>query len=287
MRYEYGQAMSQDVLGEVEALWADPTVEYPAGWCPCTDQWTEREPSRSYAANLLPPPIAAFLTPEQLDALECDHRLTHPYSHNERVQWLDKVREVTVGLPRVPDTRAKAWELVRLPMLRWGVGVLERVAVNIIAQAIDGEGLPVGEPIPVGSLLGPSGLAIVGVDPCPFPIPHPVAGGAPLSIRFHLLNYRHSRRVRDEPPLLANASPFAIPVGDNIVTAWRDMRYRWGSRYSEGNQWVRGGHSLIRFFMVVETGMSAWTLRVCARLSGYVQQAGRDGAALRSALVRH
>lgn len=275
MRYELCQPLSQDILGAVEALWADPHEPDPPPF--------EIEPSRAYRADLEPPPLPVFLAPHQLDALECEHRKTHPYSHNERIEWQDVVRRVQVAPVRLPVQLA--WELVRMPLLHWGVGVLERIAINVLAQAVDAEGVPIGAPILVGSNL-------TTPNPCPFPIPHPTPGAPALSLRFHLINYRTSIRVRDEPPMLTAAPPSAIPATDPVLSPWTDMRYQWGARYTEGHQWTRGGYSIWRLFMVVTglastVGGAGWTLDVCARLSGYTQQAGRDGAALRSTIVRH
>lgn len=270
MRYELCQPLGHDILGSIEALWADPWSEpSPAAW----------DPSRALRAEIDLPPLPVFLEPAQLDALECEHRLSHPYSHNERVEWWDVVRRVEVPAPRVPA--ALAFELVRAQIWRWGVGVLERIAVNVLAQAIDGEGVPIGAPILVGNTL-------ITPNPCPFPIAHP-AGGPDLVLRFHLVAYRVSGRVRDEPPMLTAAPPSTVPASDNVISPWSDMRYQWGSLYTFQHQWTRGGFGLWRFFLVVVSGLGVpgWTLDVCARLSGYNQQAGRDAAALRSVIVRH
>lgn len=285
MRYEYAQSLSQDILGEVEAMWANPHQDFPQpATCVCTNQRTTIDPSEEYLAAREPPALPIFINPEQLDALECDHRLSHPYAHNERIQYLDVVRDVNILRGRTLDGQARVWELVRMPFVYWGVGVVERVAVNVIAQALDGDGVAVGPAFNVATL-GPL-FQLGSPNPCPFPIAHPIADLAPLTLEFSLLNYIHSRRISDEPPMLTAALATQLPLADNIVSPWSDMRYFWESRYSTGNQWIRGGHSLVRFFVAITSGAGVWELQVCGRLSGFWQYAGRDGGALRNALVR-
>jgi hypothetical protein len=86
--------------------------------------------------------------------------------------------------------------------------------------------------------------------------------------------------------MLTAALAIQLPLADNIVSPWTDMRYYWESRYTTGHQWIRGGHSLVRFFVAMTSGIGFWQVEVCGRLAGFWQYAGRDGGALRNALVR-
>ena len=280
-RYEAGQPLAQDVLSQIEAFacgvysQATAPITYNRAW---------------YDAR-------AFRHPEQLNALACGYALNFPYSHPERVRYFDNVRHASIDLSPVPQGEITI-ELCRVPVQRWSVGVLERIATyargTVLANGVSEPdefpvifGGPLGQQIEVA---GAEVSEITGVsDPCPFPRAPQFGGFIPgISIRFHLIHYVISREVLDDPPMFVGQERDVPP--SPIIAPWSDMRYQWGSRYSGGLKWLVGGHGFIRLFATVRVFGTAqgsgWRVDFCSRLAGYTQEAGPAAAARRAALWR-
>jgi hypothetical protein len=280
-RYEAGQLLPQDILGGIEAF-ACATL----GPDHAAETWGAREDPE------------AFKTPKQLAALGCGYTLDFPWEHPERVRAFDSVRRTLVSTlnPGAALVREGAVELCRVQVDRFGIGVLERIAtyVRLIPTGFGPPGVGVILGGPTGQIAqeaGP-GVAAVVSDPSPFPMPAEGANGTTqpgLDLRFHLINYEFSRQAHDDEPPWFVGREQDIP-GVDVIPPWSDMRYQWGAKYTQGHQFVVGGHSLLRLFVrfrLVDWGqVPGAQLKFVTRLAGFRQLAGPWRAAEGSALHR-
>lgn len=283
-RTEPGQLLSQDLLSGIEAFACSTLSPDTAA-----RTWGAREDAEAHR------------TPAQLAALGCGYALDYPWQHPERVRGFDHVDRRIVSL--VPAVVARSLtqtvEICRVPLDRFALGVLERIATYVYAAPIVG-GVPVhanGAIIggPIGQTLHdptPGAPPDLTSDPSPFPMQPVGINGtsqAGLAIRFHLINYPISQSVRDEPPLFTGREEDIPPV--HVLPPWADQRYQWGALYGQGHEFVAGGRSLLRLFARVRIWGTTETLqgtylRFVSRLAGFTQNAGPWRAAQESALRR-
>lgn len=262
-RYEPGVSLGLDLLSDLEAF-------------TCATH-SEDTCARTFDA-LAPFDARAFECTEQLDALEQDHRFTHPTSHNERIRYQDNVRHV-VATPGPVTGFPVVWELVRFPVEQWGAAVIERFEISAWATPLDLEGEPVGPRALVGG-------SLIAPDPCPFPLAHP-QGLAPLVLVFLIQNQRLPNRGGVPlPPFITNGQPQEVPIVPTLLGPVIDMRYQWGSTGGIRHHWIARGLSILRAFTLIVSGAQFWRVEFCTRISGYTQAAGRNAAALRSVIVR-
>lgn len=89
---------------------------------------------------------------------------------------------------------------------------------------------------------------------------------------------------------LGGAPSVVVPSSPSIVTRWSDMRYVWGSRYTEGHDWVMPGGTMLRLFCILNVsaldGDSFVRVSVGSRLAGYHTAVSRMRSALRAATQR-
>lgn len=223
------------------------------------------------------------------DAMAIAHRETYPYDQNEHVTWVEPINVVeqitpasTVGLATTP----LAWELVRTDVSVFGTFILEKIATYLAAQALDSAGAPVGAPF------------VTGITTDPFlvnPIPHPEVGVGGLQFAWGLIQDQQPLMHAGDtlPPAFAvGAVPNSIPVGypiPGIPPLWADLRYAWGTTYTEEHHIVLGGgNSLLRLFAFLSSSSpDRWAVKPGGLLAGYWQAAGRLGAALNAASRRY
>lgn len=202
---------------------------------------------------------------------------TAPASDAERVEWFEPFRCIEVA----PIVQPQAWEIVRAVVQPIGTGVLEQIATYLRAQPLDPQGQPVGEPF----------RTVTDTDPCALPLVHP-EGAGDLIVRWRLVAAGYSpERETPAPAMLVAANPAAIPMFSEeifgIPTEWGDLRYSWGSRYTQGlRHVVLAGPVLLRLFAVLSGPANRWDVRIGGWLAGYWQSAGHRGAAVRAAVTR-
>lgn len=202
-----------------------------------------------------------------------------PATDAERVEWFEPFRCFAIDVEGSP----LAWEIVRAPLESIGTGILESIATYLRAQPLDAQGEPTGAAF----------RTVTDTDPCAFPIAHPDPNVQPLRVTWRLVadglpeNTDGTRR----PGMLVGAPPAAIPsMGEPIYglpSAWSDLRFSWGSRYTQNlRHVVFAGPVMLRLFAVVSAAPGRWDVHLGGLLGGYWQSAGHRGAALRSAIRR-
>ena len=276
-------AFSHDMLAQTEAFECDTHSQVQAGVVYNGAEWTTLD----YSPDVFP-------QPEQLHALTQAYRINFPAAHPERIRYYDNVRQLLATVTNQADDEgnARAFELVRVPVQRWAVDIVERIAILGRVNAVAG-GVPVGDLTILGGNLANevSSPGIGGTtNPCPFPIAHPNGAGADLSITFALVLSEVSREDGNDPAIPGAAGILPSHVIGDITPRWTDMRYRWGDRYTENLKWIVGEHGIVRLFAIVNVSPGpageGWQLDLCSRLAGYTQEAGPHGAAQRGALWR-
>jgi hypothetical protein len=282
-RYEAGQLLPQDILGGIEAF-ACATL----GPDHAAETWGAREEPE------------AFGTPAQIAALGCGYALDFPWEHPERVRAFDSVRRtvVTVANPLAALVAEVTVEIGRVQIDRFGIGVLERIATyaflgpTVGGVPVPGFGVILGGP--TGQTVTPAGPGSASAvsDPSPFPFPAIGVDGVTspeIDLRFHLINYEFSRQAHDDEPPWFTGREQDIP-GVDVIPPWNDMRYQWGAKYTQGHQFVVGGHSLLRLFCRIRMSnfgsLEGAYLKLVSRLAGFRQLAGPWRAAEGSALHR-
>lgn len=228
------------------------------------------------------PASIAIESARLLAANACTYVENNPDADNEAVVWQDSVFRQPAG----PERTALVYEVARMVCVYQGAAVIERINTWARVTAKN----PAGDVIwttelrqPADSALSFGTLADSSSCPFPFPIEHPT-GASSISIRWALRVQSIPYQQFDALPMLSGAPEQALPQGDrypHVPGDWADMRYVWGSRGTEGNQWVVGGFSLIRLFAIVEAAVAdEWDVEVGGRLTGFTQNAGPKGAAL-------
>lgn len=285
-RYEPGQSYSQDILGEIEGFDCAQHSQTTAGENYNGREWYELD----YSPNV-------FKTPEQVNALTCGQVLNFPAAHPERIEYFDLVHRVNVAATGATgDGFSLFFELVRVPVIRWGIAVIERLATFVRAQALNDQGAPAGPPVILGGNLGNTVSSVLAApptnmtDPCPFPFASAFIDGRALSLTFRAIFQGNSRLDGSYDPAFMVAGP-NFPTGFPVLPEWSDMRYAWGSRYTENLKLITGEHGWVRVLVRIDVAGggavgSGWDLEFCSRLAGYRQNAGPAGAAQRSALWR-
>jgi hypothetical protein len=240
------------------------------------------EDAASYGVG---PPAIAIAAAALLADVRCSQVENNPDSDNEVVQWQDSLHRVAVQLD--PQPSALAWEIARMVCVLKGAGIIERINTWARITAIDpGTGADIWTTelrAPSDSFVNFGGAGQQSSAPFPFPLEHPVTPGNFLTIRWSLRVQPVSSIDYQAIPFLAAASAEGIPLGDryrHLPGDWDDMRYVWGSRFSEGHQFVFGGFSLVRLFATVNADSEHWRIQVAGRLVGFTQNSGHKGAVL-------
>ncbi len=277
-RYEPCQPLDQDILAEIESFECATRAQAVAGASINGPQWF----SLNYSPNVFP-------QPEQLAALQQGYCVNFPATDPERVRWYDKVRDLVVTLvPAAGPGETQIFELVRVPIQRWAVDVMERLATFVTQQSVQ-QGV-FGETVILGGNLSNDADTPTNnrTNPCPFPFVQGV-GLRPVTLRFRLIVTGLSREAGAFDPTFVAGAP-RFPVGDPLLPEWSDMRYTWGSRYTENLKLLAGEHGWIRLLVAIELGAGiagdGYQFRFCSRLGGYNQEAGPACAARRAAQWR-
>lgn len=205
---------------------------------------------------------------------------TFPASSPERLRIFDELRCVDVD-PAALAVTGTAIELVRTHVLKYGAGVVERIATifdNVVALDANGDPL-----FFFGSL--------TGERPCIFPLQHPDPAAGTLSVEFRLLVTEVPDNSRGPlagfPPYQGPVPPSAVPADSNLRPPWRDLRQGYTTLWSNLLQYVTGESALVRLWVIFSAQPDRWRLRVGGRLSGYWNQAGPMGRALDNATRRY
>lgn len=122
------------------------------------------------------------------------------------------------------DATRTALELVRTNFAAPQEARLFRLATTLVAQPLDGQGLPNGNPIDVNTFS----------DPFANPIPYPNDPTLDLFVTWYL-TWDTDRTAYTETPLQTTLEVL-IPRGvsiPNLPEQWADFRYAWQSRYSD------------------------------------------------------
>lgn len=205
-----------------------------------------------------------------------------PDADNEVIMYQDDLHRAVVALAAPPGV---VYEVARLVCVQQGAAIIERIGTWARITAKDGAGAAIWttelrEPDDSTNALG--GFSDTFASPFPFPMAHPTTGSR-LQIRWSLRVQDISYQDNNAMPLLAAATPQAIPVGTrypHLPGDWNDMRYLWGSRDGANHQWVVGSYALIRLFATISGVAADWDVAVAGRLTGFTQNAGHKGAAL-------
>lgn len=208
-------------------------------------------------------------------ALQSAHTFAYPVADSERVRWFEASR-CDLAPPLVATFRA--FEILRVRVQAIATGVLERVVTYLRAV-----------PLTAGVPVGPEFRTVTDTDPCALPLVHPAGAGLDLDVRWWLVADQLAPNASTPPAMLVGALESAIPIGlmlPGLPPTWNDLRYSWGSRYTETRHVLVQGPVLLRLFASVAGPPGRWDVRVGGMLAGYVQATGRKGAALRAALER-
>lgn len=185
--------------------------------------------------------------------------LPRPAIDPDRVRWFEPV-----SLPRAPlpfVTSGTAFELLRTNQLAPGAAMLRKVA-TWLHVAFLAEGQPVGTPFVTGQ----------DTDPGTFAVDHPTLAGS-LQFAWVLVG-----DPSDGPEPLFIGNPGAIPRAhalDGLPWSWTDLRYSWGSRYTETHTIIVPPETRLRLYVVlVTTGATTpadYSVRAGGLLAGALQ----------------
>ncbi len=184
-----------------------------------------------------------------------------PGESGERLRWADIARAIPITVTAEP----LAWEIMRFDVPTGALAVLERLACYLRVTA---DGVP---PFVTAGPVDPFVALVDGV-------------GEPLRFAWHL---RITTGVTADPGFLTGAPVSSIvgDVVDGFPSRWTDLRFAWGSAYTEHRQAVIQGPARVRFWFEVQSS-GAFTVTAGGLLGYYVQNAGQSGAALRTATSR-
>ena len=176
------------------------------------------------------------------------------------------VRKVEIANFRRAEVQGNALEILRTGWFAPNEARLQRVVTTLVAQPLNAQGEPDGEPIDVSSL----------TDPFQNPIPHP-SSRRRLFVRWYLI-LDTDRLAQAEP--LATIDESAIPRGVGIVDFmdnWADFRYAWQSRYSDEQVCDLSPDGFLRLFVSMSAPQEAgegpaWRVRVGGLLTLAMQK---------------
>lgn len=237
-----------------------------------------------------------------LPTIEENYIRRFPLQDPERVDWFDEVSGPVAVDPALLGGGPIAYELVRAPMIEYGLSTLERINTWARLQPLDTDGNPVGPPIELvdSAASNPSNAAqafpynaMTTATPYPFPLRHPedpdLAEGLAVIIAWGLWAQKTPITAQQDPALQRG-----IPI-DQVPPAtpwriWTDMRYLWNSQGGERHQVMVNGHGILRMFAAIVTlvpgAQNRWAIEVGGRLTGFTQQSGVKGRANIDATIR-
>lgn len=191
-------------------------------------------------------------------------QLLRPAGSNESLRWRESVRFRDV----VVADGSTSLEIARLDVVGGALVVVEQLATYLNATPLDEAGEPAGPAFVTGCCVDPRG-----------PV-HPTTSER-LIVRWSFFGVDRSQGSFDGP------SHFVDGVAIQLATSWNDLRFAWGSRYTEGLQLeVPPVVESVRLVATPDQGASSWSIAVGGRLVVWSIAGGPRGRALTAATSR-
>lgn len=241
-----GADLVTHLLGLVECRGGRRRWDRDVSWFRIGDERRAETWARAWGTRPYPPGLGPRATPlEILPAINTQRRRNF-----EEVRFVADVQADAAG----------TWtELVRTAVLGPGVAILRRIVTYLRVQFLDQGGVVIGE-----------FRTLTDTDPALAQIDHPQAGIDPLLLAWRL--------VADSPPTLL-ADPLLVGperlmprsyVLEGIPLVWRDLRYSWGSRYSDLHEITAPQTTRLRLFCGMSTAdPDAYRIRAGGLLGGF------------------
>lgn len=232
------------LLGLVECRGKRRRWDRDVTWFRLDDKRRADTWSTAYGARAYPPGLGPVATPLDIT----------PAINTQRRRNFEEVRFTLADA-----TAAGLWtELVRTVVLSPGVTILRRVVTFLKVQFLDQGGGVVGE-----------FRTVTDTDPSLARIDHPQVGIDPLLFAWRLVADRPPSDLTD--PLLVGAESLMPRQSalEGVPIVWTDLRYSWGSRYSERHDIVAPQSTRIRLFIRLSTAdPSAYRITAGGLLGG-------------------
>lgn len=216
------------------------------------------------------------LGPQSRD-MDATDQLSEPFASVERIRPYDVQRCVEIAPETINSDPGVLYELVSVRIPAGAIGIIEDIpTIFDDVTAIDTDGT---ELFSFGNLNG--------LRPCLNELIHPdPAVPEPLRWRFHFTYHNDPYLGAQDAGYLGPILPSQIS-GRAILPPWDDMRSGINNRWAAEKQCQAPASSIVRIWVHITGPVDRFRVRVGARLGGYYQFAGRKGAALKNALVRH
>ena len=204
-------------------------------------------------------------------------QLSEPFASVERIRPYDVQRCVDINPALINSDPGVLYELANIRIPAGAIGIIEDVpTIFDDITAIDTDGT---ELYTYGNLNG--------LRPCLNEIVHPdPAVTERLTWRFHL-TYSNAPYLGPQRGTYMGPDLPSQISGRAILPPWEDMRNGINNRWAAEKQCQAPASSIVRIWVHITGPVDRFRVRVGARLGGYYQFAGRKGAALQNALVRH
>lgn len=209
--------------------------------------------------------------------MDATDKLSEPFAAVERIRPFDVQRCVEIAPGQINLDPGVLFELVHVSIPSGSIAILEDIpTIFDDVTAVDQVGT---ELFTYGNLNG--------LRPCLNELVHPdPTVTEPLRWRFHFTYH-------NQPYLGAEVFNYLGPIlpiqmsGRAILPAWNDMRFGINNRWASEKQCQAPASSIVRMWVEFTGPVDRFRVRVGARLGGFYQFGGRQGAALTNALIRH
>lgn len=193
-----------------------------------------------------------------------------PASDFEKIEWHHSQRTQIIE----PDVVPLSWLLAQVLVSEVSIGVLERVACYLYADALDENGIAVAS------------FLCDGTDPTiEPPLSHPNPAIDPLVFRWSLRDLGYNRET-------SQTALTAIPptlTGQTLRPEWVDGQFGWNSHANRMQMGIAQGTRVALWITCsggVHDDAPGWRVRASGQLSGFIQNVGPRGAAEKTMIVR-
>lgn len=196
-----------------------------------------------------------------------------PESASERVRAFDVQRCFDIDEALVIPTGV-TFEIIHQHSLESGIGILERLPIVFEVDALDDAGIPI---FTYGQLNGER--------PCIDALVHPNPAVGALTWQYRLTMSAQTGVGRSGLAYIGPATPSAVR-GNDRLSPWSDLRYGHLDQAPGFAQVLIANQSVLRLWVTFFGPTDRYRIRIGARMSGFLQLAGRRGSAIEAATTR-
>lgn len=199
------------------------------------------------------------------------HRHGYAAESPERIRWTEAFTRVEIAAASI-DTRWRAWEVARLAIPFNSVGILEKYPTSIDSiVALDVNGNPIFS-------FGPQN----GAQATRYSVLHPTPGVGSLEWMWRITIMSEGHNA----PNIARAVGFLGELGRDVVEPWQHQSNGSDLSWADEQQIVLPSASIVRMFVLFRGPANRFAVVAGGRMTGFIQQSGHIGAAMRSVQLR-